>query len=113
MRIAKVLGTVVSTHKEPSLRGVKFLVLQFVDEAGNSLEEYEVAADMVGAGVDEWVLVSRGSQARHVRDCEDRPIDAAVIAIIDTVNVSNQSIYSKKDEAYLESGLRPKRMLGR
>lgn len=111
MRIAKVLGTVVSTYKEPSLQGVKFLVLQFVDEAGNPLEEYEVAADTVGAGVDEWVLVSRGSQARHVRDCGTRPIDAAVIAIIDTVNVSNQSVYSKRDEAYLGSDSSARRSL--
>ncbi len=95
MRIAKVRGTVVSTYKEPSLQGVKLLVLQFVDENGELIPGHEVAADMVGAGVDEWVLVSRGSQARHVRDCSDRPIDAAVIAIIDTVTVENRSLYRK------------------
>ncbi len=111
MRIAKVLGTVVSTYKEPSLQGVKFLVLQFVDQAGDPLDEYEVAADTVGAGVDEWVLVSRGSQARHVRDCGTRPIDAAVIAIIDTVNVSNKSVYSKRNEAYLGSDSGARRSL--
>lgn len=97
MRIAKVRGTVVSTYKEPSLQGVKFLVVQFLDEAGQALPEYEVAADMVGAGIDEWVLVSRGSQARHVRDCENRPVDAAVIAIIDTVNVENRPVYDKRE----------------
>lgn len=95
MRIAKVRGTVVSTYKEPSLQGVKFLVLQFVDENGELMPGHEVAADMVGAGVEEWVLVSQGSQARHVRDCGDRPIDAAVIAIIDTVTVENRSLYRK------------------
>jgi carbon dioxide concentrating mechanism protein CcmL len=98
MRIAKVRGTVVSTYKEPSLQGVKFLMLQFVDEGGNPLPEYEVAADTVGAGLDEWVLVSRGSQSRHVRDCGTRPIDAAVIAIIDTVTISNRSVYSKRED---------------
>ncbi len=98
MRIAKVRGTVVSTYKEPSLQGVKFLMLQFVDEGGNLLPEYEVAADTVGAGLDEWVLVSRGSQSRHVRDCGTRPIDAAVIAIIDTVTISNRSVYSKRED---------------
>jgi carbon dioxide concentrating mechanism protein CcmL len=96
MRIAKVRGTVVSTYKEPSLQGLKFLLVQFMDEAGQPLEEYEVAADTVGAGLDEWVLVSRGSQARRVRDCETRPIDAAVIAIIDTVTLANRAVYSKK-----------------
>ncbi|NER32264.1 MAG: carbon dioxide concentrating mechanism protein CcmL, partial [Symploca sp. SIO1C4] len=59
MQIAKVRGTVVSTLKEPSLRGVKFLLLQFLDQEGELLPQYEVAADSVGAGIDEWVLVSR------------------------------------------------------
>lgn len=98
MQIAKVRGTVVSTYKEPSLKGVKFLLLQLVDEEGRLLPEYEVAADFVGAGLDEWVLVSRGSAARQVQGSESRPVDAAVVAIIDTVNVDNRSIYNKKDE---------------
>ena len=98
MQIAKVRGTVVSTNKDSSLKGVKFLLLQFLDEEGRLLPRYEVAADNVGAGVDEWVLVSRGSAARQVSGSEQRPVDAAVVAIIDTVSVENRSIYSKKDE---------------
>jgi carbon dioxide concentrating mechanism protein CcmL len=50
MQIAKVRGTVVSTHKDPSLKGVKFLLLQFLDEEGRLLPRYEVAADSVGQG---------------------------------------------------------------
>jgi carbon dioxide concentrating mechanism protein CcmL len=96
MRIAKVRGTVVSTYKEPSLQGLKFLVVQFMDDQGQPMDDYEVAADTVGAGLDEWVLVSRGSQARRVRDCDTRPIDAAVIAIIDTITLANRTVYSKK-----------------
>lgn len=98
MQIAKVRGTVVSTSKDPSLRGVKFLLLQFVDEEGNALPEYEVAGDSVGAGVDEWVLVSRGSAARQVLGNEQRPLDAVVVAIIDTIYVEDRQIYSKKDQ---------------
>jgi carbon dioxide concentrating mechanism protein CcmL len=98
MRIAQVKGTVVSTYKEPTLQGVKFLMLQFLDEHGAPLPEFEVAADTVGAGLGEWVLVSRGSQARHVRDCHTRPIDAAVIAIIDTVNLANRQVYNKREQ---------------
>ncbi len=59
MQLARVRGTVVSTQKEPSLRGVKLLLLQLLDEEGQPLPGYEVAADSVGAGLDEWVLVSR------------------------------------------------------
>lgn len=98
MQIAKVRGTVVSTHKEPNLRGVKLLLLQFVDEDGRLLPKYEVAADNVGAGVDEWVLVTHGSAARQVPGSEQRPIDAIVVAIIDTVRVEDRLIYSKKDQ---------------
>ncbi|AKG22417.1 EutN/CcmL family microcompartment protein [Calothrix sp. 336/3] len=98
MQIAKVRGTVVSTQKDPSLRGVKLLLLQLLDEEGRVLPEYEVAADSVGAGVDEWVLVSRGSVVRQILGNEQRPVDAAVVAIIDTVNVENRLIYSKKDQ---------------
>jgi carbon dioxide concentrating mechanism protein CcmL len=99
MQIAKVRGTVVSNHKEPSLRGVKFLLLQFLDEEAQLLPEYEVAADAVGAGMDEWVLVSRGSAARQLGDSTHmRPIDALVVGIIDTVSVDNQILYSKKDQ---------------
>ncbi len=97
MKIAKALGTVVSTQKEPSLQGVKLLLVQYLNEDGQPLPEYEVAADLVGAGVGEWVLVSIGSGARKVPGNESRALDAAVVAIIDTVNLNNRSLYSKKD----------------
>jgi carbon dioxide concentrating mechanism protein CcmL len=98
MQIARVRGTVTSTQKEPSLRGIKFLVLQLLDEDGQPLPGYQVAADNVGAGVDEWVLVSFGSAARQVQGSDQRPLDAAVIAIIDTVGVDNRLLYSKRDQ---------------
>ncbi|MEO1148063.1 MAG: EutN/CcmL family microcompartment protein [Cyanobacteria bacterium J06638_22] len=98
MQIARVCGTIVSTQKEPSLQGVKFLLLQFVDEQGNPLPEFEVAADSVGAGVDEWVLVSRGSAARQNPGWEKRPLDALVIGIIDTVSFNNSFLYSKREQ---------------
>lgn len=99
MQLARVRGTIVSTQKDPSLRGAKLLLLQLLDEEGQLLPLYEVAADIsVGAGFDEWVLVSRGSAARQINGAENRPIDALVIAIVDTVSVENRSIYSKKDQ---------------
>lgn len=97
MQIAQVRGTVVSTQKEPALRGAKLLLLQFIDAEGRLLPKYEVAADQVGAGLDEWVLVSRGGAAR-LNGSETRPVDALVVGIIDTVSVGNSSIYSKKDQ---------------
>jgi carbon dioxide concentrating mechanism protein CcmL len=98
MQIAIVRGTVTSTQKEPSLVGVKFLLVQYIDAAGQLLPDYDVAADRVGAGNEEWVLVSRGSGARQTEGSEHRPVDAAVIAIIDMVTSDNQRIYSKRDQ---------------
>lgn len=98
MQIARVRGTVVSTQKDPSLMGVKFLLVQLIDEEGQPLPKYEVAADSVGAGVDEWVLVSCGSAARQLPGSEKRPLDALIVGIIDTVSLDNQMLYSKKDQ---------------
>jgi carbon dioxide concentrating mechanism protein CcmL len=103
MQIAVVCGTVVSTYKEANLSGIKFLLLQLVDLQGELVPEYEVAADNVGAGVGEWVLFSRGSAARQVRDSLERPVDAAVIAIIDTVSLSDRLLYSKKYNERIQS----------
>jgi len=49
----------------------------------------------VGAGIDEWVLISRGSAARQPDGNQTRPLDAVVIAIVDTVTLGNQRIYRK------------------
>jgi carbon dioxide concentrating mechanism protein CcmL len=98
MQIAKVRGTVVSTQKDQSLTGVKFLLVQFIDEEGQLLPRYEVAADSVGAGINEWVLVSRGSAARKLSGSEHRPLDALVVGIIDTVNLDGLSLYNKREQ---------------
>ncbi len=98
MQIAKVRGTVVSTQKAPSMTGVKLLLVQYIDEEGQLLPQYEVAADIVGAGVSEWVLISRGSAARTENRRETQPLDALVVGIIDTINVdNNRSLYSKRE----------------
>ena len=97
MQIAQVRGTVVSTHKANSMTGVKLLLVQFIDEQGQLLPKYEVAADIVGAGINEWVLVSRGSAARIESRYEERPLDATIVGIIDTVSVDNRSVYSKRE----------------
>lgn len=98
MLLAKVRGTVVSTCKEPSLQGVKFLLVQLISEAGELLPDYEVAADVVGAGPHEWVLISRGSGARQHQGYTGRPVDATVVAIVDTVSLDSGNLYSKRDD---------------
>ncbi|AUC60515.1 carbon dioxide concentrating mechanism protein CcmL [Cyanobacterium sp. HL-69] len=98
MQIAQVCGTVVSNLKSRNLTGVKLLLVQLIDAEGNLLPTYEVAGDTVGAGIHEWVLLTRGSAARKEAGQENRPVDAMVVGIIDTVTVASGTLYSKKDE---------------
>jgi carbon dioxide concentrating mechanism protein CcmL len=98
MRLGKVRGTVVSTCKEPTLQGVKFLLVQFVGEGGDLLQDYQVAADVVGAGPGEWVLVTHGSGARQHEGYLNRPVDAAIVAIVDTVSMDTGLLYDKRDD---------------
>jgi len=98
MQIAQVLGTVVSTQKLDTMQGVKLLVVQFVAANGELEARYEVAADRVGAGIGEWVLISRRAIAADPDGRERVPIDALVVGIIDTVSTRTGLTYSKKDE---------------
>ena len=77
MLLCKVTGSVISTRKNEKLRGCKFLIVEPL-AAGGAF----VAADQIGAGVGETVLVSCGSAARLAASA-DMPIDAAVIGIVD------------------------------
>ncbi|MEA5472270.1 MULTISPECIES: EutN/CcmL family microcompartment protein [unclassified Spirulina] len=104
MQIARVCGTVVSTQKLPSMTGKKLLMLQLIDREGNELPHYEVAADSVGAGIGEWVLVSRRAIAPDPQGNERPPIDALVVGIIDTVSVEDGLLYSKKGESRYRLG---------
>ena len=85
MYLGKVVGTVVSTTKNEALVGFKLLVIKKLDERLGITDNSEVVVDSVGAGV---VLVSKGSSARYVLEREKAPIDSAVVAIVDTVEVN-------------------------
>lgn len=95
MNLAKVLGTVVSTRKEESLRGLKFLLLGQVDTARELTGTTVVAADVVGAGVGEMVLYATGSSARQTKLTDRRPCDAVVMAIVDSWEIDGRELYKK------------------
>jgi len=86
MRLATVVGNVWATRKDDKLRGLKLLVVQPVTSDGEPVGDEIVAADRIGAGVGETVLVTLGSGARQAVDGEVA-IDAVVVGIIDTVEV--------------------------
>lgn len=85
MQLARVIGTVVATRKDPRLEGFKLLVVRLQTAEGADDRGYLVAVDMVGAGAGERVLIVQGSSARMARDGQDKPIDAAIVGIVDTV----------------------------
>jgi microcompartment protein CcmK/EutM len=95
MQLAQVIGTVVATQKESSLSGLKLLVLEAVDLQRQSLGRYLVAADAVGAGEGELVLYASGSSSRMTSSTQDRPVDAVVMAIVDTLEVGGEFVYQK------------------
>lgn len=95
MLLGKVVGTLVSTQKEPSLDGLKFLVVQRLNIENKDDTGYVVAADAVGAGVGEVVLYATGSSARQTVLTDKRPCDAVIMAIVDTWEVDGQEKYRK------------------
>lgn len=95
MLLAQVVGTVVSTRKEQSLDGLKFLLLRGVDVDGQATGATIVAADAVGAGVGEMVLYASGSSARQTVMTDKRPVDAVVMAIVDQWEVGGEMKYKK------------------
>ncbi len=95
MNLARVVGTVVASQKEQSMDGLKFLVLEQVDLEGCQTGGFVVAADAVGAGVDEIVLYATGSSARQTVVTDKRPCDAVVMAIVDHWEVGGNTKYKK------------------
>jgi len=89
MLLARVVGTVVATRKDPRLVSNKLLIARAMDPRGNPEGNYLVAVDTVDAGVGETVLIVSGSSARMASGMKDCPIDAAIVGIVDAVEVSD------------------------
>jgi microcompartment protein CcmK/EutM len=101
MVLSRVTGTVVSTMKEPRLEGIKFLLLEKIDPLTlEGKNDFVVAMDAVGAGEGEIVFYVSGSSSRQTDTTEGKPSDAAIIAIVDDLEIGGKLVYSKKrDEA--------------
>lgn len=87
MILARVVGTVVATRKDEKLTGAKLLVVRAVDPKGKDEAGYVVAVDTVDAGYSDKVLVVSGSSARMASGLKDCPVDAAIVGVVDTVEV--------------------------
>jgi microcompartment protein CcmK/EutM len=87
MILARIVGTVVSTRKDARLEGKKLLIVKPISPEGADESGYLVAVDTVSSGFRETVLVVTGSSARNATECKDRPVDAAIIGIVDEVKL--------------------------
>ena len=87
MLICKVVGHVWATKKEEGLEGLKLMVVQEIDGTGRKKGNTFVA----GAGIGEQVLTVSGSTARKAFGRDTVPVDAAIVAIIDTVEVNREA----------------------
>ena len=93
MKIARVIGTTISTIKDERVRGGKLLILRQTDETGEFIGKSYVAVDLVDAGVDDLVLTGHGSSARQTYQTKDCPVDAVVIAVIDHLEVDGEVVF--------------------
>lgn len=98
MILGKVVGTVVSTHKDPKLSGLKLLLVQHLSLDLKPTSAFTVVADAVGAGRDEIVVTCSGSSARLTDVTHNLPVDAVTIAIVDTLEVDGRITYRKSGE---------------
>jgi microcompartment protein CcmK/EutM len=100
MFLARVTGSVVSTHKVASMTGHKLLIVEPLRVEPQRREDLIgtgrsfVVVDTVGAGQGEMVLIVQGSSARLTPETEKLPVDATIIGIVDSVIVENKTVFS-------------------
>ena len=98
MLLGKVVGTVVSTRKDPKIEGLRFMIVKQIDVEGVETGNYIIAVDAVGSGVGETVLYATGSSARQTVLTDRRPIDGVIMAIVDMWEVGGAIKYHKYRE---------------
>jgi microcompartment protein CcmK/EutM len=96
MILAKVIGNVVSTRKEPKIEGIKFMLLEKINPTTlQGSGDYIVAMDSVGAGIGEVVFYVAGSSSRMTAVTEGKPSDATIVAIVDAIEINGTYVYQK------------------
>lgn len=87
MEIGRVVGNVWATRKDEKLNGQKFLIVKLLKSKEEEKPGFFVAVDNVGAGVGDRVLITKGGAARQAIGNREVPIDAAIVGIIDSIDV--------------------------
>ena len=92
MKLGRVVGTVVSTRKDPSLESLKLMIVENLTTELEREGGYVIAVDSVGSGLGEVVLYATGSSARLTAATKDRPVDAVIMGIVDSFDVDGNSV---------------------
>jgi microcompartment protein CcmK/EutM len=95
MQIARVVGSTVATIKDEKLVGRKLLIVRETDETGQAVGKPYVAIDTVDAGAGDLVLIAAGSSARQTTQTKDTPVDAVIMAIVDTLEVNGSITFRR------------------
>lgn len=95
MLIAKVIGTTIATIKDEKLVGRKLLILRQTDESGAPTGKPYVAIDTLDAGIGDLVLTCSGSSARQTNITKDTPVDAVIMAVVDSLEVEGKVTFRK------------------
>ena len=95
MKIARVIGSAVSTVKDPKLTGLKLLIVQHASPSNEVFGDAFIAADTVGAGEGELVMLVEGSSARQTGKTLESAVDAVIIGILDSIRVGDEIVFQK------------------
>lgn len=95
MQLAKVIGNVVSVRKEHNLKGLKLLVVEYLDEKVQETKKTVVCTDTVSAGPGDIVLTCSSSSARLTTMTENVCTDNTIVGIVDSISSDNTWIYKK------------------
>lgn len=87
MHLGRIIGTVVATRKDEKLVGTKLMITQPLNIDLQAKSEPIIAVDTVGAGIGELILYVTGTASRIAAKKMDAPIDAAIVAIVDHLDV--------------------------
>lgn len=87
MHLGRIIGTVVATRKDEKLIGTKLMITQPLGINLEPKSEPLIAVDTVGAGIGELILYVTGTASRIAAKKMDAPIDAAIVAIVDNLDV--------------------------
>lgn len=95
MKIVKVVGVAVATEKEHRLDDSKLLLVREADPSGKLTGGTLIAQDVVGAGLGELVFLVEGSTARIAAGDNNKPVDAVIVGILDSLSVDDKITYQK------------------